>query len=57
MQKLQSRLLTTEATDVDAFMEEKWQGDAAKTVKDALVEQVAVIGENLKIRRFEKSQC
>ena len=52
MQKLQSRLLTTEATDVDAFMEEKWQGDAAKTVKDALVEQVAVIGENLKIRQI-----
>ena len=24
------------------------------TVKDILVEQVAVIGENLKIRRFEK---
>ena len=48
------QVLTTEATDVDAFMEEKWQGDAAKTVKDALVEQVAVIGENLKIRRFEK---
>lgn len=48
------QVLTTETTDVDAFMEEKWQGDAAKTVKDALVEQVAVIGENLKIRRFEK---
>lgn len=48
------QVLTTAATDVDAFMEEKWQGDAAKTVKDALVEQVAVIGENLKIRRFEK---
>ena len=48
------QVLTTEATDVDAFMEEKWQGDAAKTVKDALVEQVAVIGENLKIRRFQK---
>ena len=26
----------------------------SKTVKDALVEKVAVIGENLKIRRFEK---
>ena len=28
--------------------------DPSKTVKDALVEKVAVIGENLKIRRFEK---
>ncbi len=35
-------------------MEEKWNEDPSKTVKDALVEKVAVIGENLKIRRFEK---
>ena len=35
-------------------MEEKWNADESKTVKDALVEKVAVIGENLKIRRFEK---
>ena len=28
--------------------------DTTKTVKDALVEKVAVIGENLNIRRFEK---
>ena len=39
---------------MDAFMEEKWNADESKTVKDALVEKVAVIGENLKIRRFEK---
>ena len=32
----------------------KWNEDPSKTVKDALVEKVAVIGENLKIRRFEK---
>lgn len=35
-------------------MAEPWNEDASKTVNDALVEQVAVIGENLKIRRFEK---
>lgn len=29
-------------------MEEKWNEDPSKTVKDALVEKVAVIGENLK---------
>lgn len=44
----------SDAADMDAFMEEKWNEDASKTVKDALVEKVAVIGENLKIRRFEK---
>ena len=44
----------SDAADMDAFMEEKWNVDPSKTVKDALVEKVAVIGENLKIRRFEK---
>ncbi len=46
--------LASDAADLDAFMEEAWNADAAKTVKDVLVEQIAVIGENLKIRRFEK---
>ncbi len=44
----------SEATDVEAFMAENWNADTSKTVKDALVEKVAVIGENLTIRRFEK---
>ena len=44
----------SDAADMDAFMEEKWNEDPSKNVKDALVEKVAVIGENLKIRRFEK---
>ena len=44
----------SDAADMDAFMAEAWNVDASKTVNDALVEKVAVIGENLKIRRFEK---
>jgi len=48
------QVLTSNAADMDAFMEEAWNADASKTVKDVLVEQIAVIGENLKIRRFEK---
>ncbi|MBR4073844.1 MAG: translation elongation factor Ts, partial [Firmicutes bacterium] len=44
----------SEAADMDAFMEEAWIEDNTKTVKDALVEKVATIGENLKIRRYEK---
>ena len=35
-------------------MAEAWNEDASKTVKDALTEKIAVIGENLNIRRFEK---
>ena len=46
--------LASNAADMDAFMAEAWNVDASKTVKDALVEKVAVIGENLSIRRFEK---
>ena len=49
-----NQAVESDAADMDAFMEEKWNEDATKTVKEALVEKVAVIGENLKIRRFEK---
>ena len=49
-----NQAVNSDAADMDAFMEEKWNEDESKTVKDALVEKVAVIGENLKIRRFEK---
>lgn len=44
----------SDAADMDAFLAEKWNLDASRTVKDALVEKVAKIGENLNIRRFEK---
>ena len=46
--------MASDAADMDAFMAEAWAGDTSKTVKDALVEKIAVIGENLSIRRFEK---
>ncbi len=44
----------SDATELDAFLAEAWNEDSSKSVNDALVEKVAVIGENLKIRRFEK---
>ena len=46
--------VNSDAADLDAFMAEAWNEDSSKTVKDALVEKIAVIGENLNIRRFEK---
>ena len=49
-----NQVADSDATDMDAFMAEAWAADTTKTVKDALVEKVAVIGENLNIRRFEK---
>ncbi len=44
----------SDSKDMDAFMAEKWNEDASKTVNDALVEITAVISEKLSIRRFEK---
>lgn len=57
VEKVAKQALASSAADMDAFMEEPWIEDSSKTVKDALVEQVAVIGENLKIRRFEKAEA
>ncbi|MBQ7370737.1 MAG: elongation factor Ts [Blautia sp.] len=47
-----AQALTTTAADIDAFLAEPWALDTTKTVKEALAAQVAVIGENLNIRRF-----
>lgn len=49
-----NQAVNSDASDLDAFMDETWAEDSNKKVKDALVEKIAVIGENLKIRRFEK---
>lgn len=46
--------LASSAKDLDAFMAEPWKFDASKTVEEALVAEIAVISENLKIRRFAK---
>lgn len=44
----------TSAADIDAFLAEPWALDTAKTVKEELSSQIAVIGENMNIRRFKK---
>ncbi len=46
--------LASNAADMDAFMAEKWIGDQSLTVAEELSSQIAVIGENMKIRRYEK---
>ncbi|ROR30799.1 translation elongation factor Ts (EF-Ts) [Mobilisporobacter senegalensis] len=47
----------TTVTDIEAFLEEKWALDTSKTVKEELSSQIAVIGENMNIRRFEKIEA
>ena len=49
-----AQALVTSAKDLDAFLEEKWAKDETLTVKEALASQIAIIGENMNIRRFEK---
>ena len=46
--------LKSDAADMDAFMAEKWIADESLTVEQALSSQIAIIGENMKIRRYEK---
>ena len=46
--------LATSNTEIEAFMDEAYVADSAKTVTDSLNEQIAVIGEKLSIRRFKK---
>ncbi|MCM1261595.1 MAG: translation elongation factor Ts [Butyrivibrio sp.] len=49
-----AQAVNSDAADLDAFLAESWHLDSSKTVKEALVDKIAVIGENLNIRRFAK---
>ena len=49
-----AQAMASDAADMEAFMAEKWLPDTTKTVQEALAGQVAVIGENMNIRRFAK---
>ena len=44
----------TSAADIEAFVAEPWDLDNSKTVAEELASQIAVIGENMNIRRFAK---
>ena len=46
--------LNTKAADIDAFMEEEWTFSESATVKEELAHQIATIGENMNIRRFQQ---
>ena len=45
---------TSSAADIEAFLAEPWAADTSMTVDGKLKAMVAVIGENMNIRRFEK---
>ncbi len=47
-------ILATSPADVEAMLAQPFSGDAGKTVETYLKESVAIIGENIQIRRFAK---
>ena len=47
-------ILNSSVTTVEALLAEKWSVDNSLTVEEALSQKVAVIGEALSIRRFQK---
>ncbi len=49
-----AQAVESDAADMEAFLAEQWGAEAGKTVQEALVDKIAVIGEKLSIRRFEK---
>lgn len=51
-----AQAVNTGAADIDAFMAETWEKDNSMTVKEALAAQIAVIGENMNIRRFQQME-
>ncbi|MCI5648244.1 MAG: translation elongation factor Ts [Fusicatenibacter sp.] len=46
--------MDTTAADITAFLAEPWKFDTAETVAEELAHQVATIGENMNIRRFQQ---
>ncbi len=54
VQQVAEQAMETGAADIDAFLAEPWKFDGSVSVKDALAAQIAVIGENMNIRRFQQ---
>ncbi|WP_313069666.1 translation elongation factor Ts [Lacrimispora sp.] len=49
-----AQALASESNDMEAFLAQAWAKDTSLTVEQMLSSQIAVIGENMNIRRFEK---
>lgn len=54
VREVAAQALKTNASDIDAFLAEKWELDPEKTVSQQLSAEISLIGENMHIRRFQK---
>ena len=52
-----AQVVTSTTNDLDTFLAESWSLDSSKTVKEELSSMIAIIGENMNIRRFEKIEA
>lgn len=54
--KVAEQAMGSDAENLEDFLAEAWKFEDGKSVNDALVAAIAVISENLKIRRFAKME-
>ncbi|MBQ4346845.1 MAG: translation elongation factor Ts, partial [Firmicutes bacterium] len=52
--KVMLKAVESKAASIEEFMAEKWNFGQGETVEQALSQQIAIIGEKLSIRRYEK---
>ena len=51
--EIADQALNSPAADIDEFFNEKWAFDESLTVAEKLSSMISIIGENMKIRRYE----
>ncbi len=51
--EIADQALNSPAADIDEFFNEKWNLDESMTVAEKLSSMISIIGENMKIRRYE----
>ena len=54
VEEVASQILNSDVENVETFMTQAWALDPSLTVEQKLSEMISVIGENMRIRRFEK---
>ncbi len=54
VEEVADQILVSSAKDVESLLAEPWLKDSSTTVEQVLASKIATIGENLKIRRFER---
>lgn len=50
--RIAEQILKSSTTNLDEFLKEKWIDDDSVTVEEAVSQKIAIIGENITIRRF-----